>query len=327
MARVVLGLGTSHSPMLSTPPEVWPQHVERDKRNRELWGNDGRTHDYEELLGMADPSLAKEAAPEKWQARYDACQKGIARVGEVLAQAAPDILVIIGDDQKELFHEDNMPTLLVYWGDTILNIPRDRTRMPPSIAAAAWSNEFDQEREFPVASGLARHLIEYLMDHDFDAAHSRRLPQGRGMGHAFGFVYRRIMNGKELPVIPIMQNTYYPPNQPTPRRSFELGKALRGAIESWQGDARVAVLGSGGLTHFVIDEELDRGVIKAMQEKDEQHLCSLPRERLNSGTSEIRNWIATAGAVEHLDMKLIDYVPCYRSPAGTGCAMGFAYWS
>jgi 3-O-methylgallate 3,4-dioxygenase len=48
---------------------------------------------------------------------------------------------------------------------------------------------------------------------------------------------------------------------------------------------------------------------------------------LNSGTSEIRNWIATAGAVEHLDMKLIDYVPCYRSPAGTGCAMGFAEWS
>ena len=55
-------------------------------------------------------------------------------------------------------------------------------------------------------------------------------------------------------------------------------------------------------------------------------LTSIPKERLNSGNSEIRNWIATAGAVEHLKMQLIDYVPCYRSPAGTGCAMGFAQW-
>ena len=55
-------------------------------------------------------------------------------------------------------------------------------------------------------------------------------------------------------------------------------------------------------------------------------LSALPQRRMNSGTSEVRNWIATAGAVEHLDMTLIDYVPCYRSPAGTGCAMGFAEW-
>lgn len=53
----------------------------------------------------------------------------------------------------------------------------------------------------------------------------------------------------------------------------------------------------------------------------------IPAEKLAFGTSEIRNWILAAGALEHLDMKLVDYVPCYRSIAGTGCAMGFAHWN
>jgi 3-O-methylgallate 3,4-dioxygenase len=48
--------------------------------------------------------------------------------------------------------------------------------------------------------------------------------------------------------------------------------------------------------------------------------------QLNSGTSEIRNWIAAAGALEGLETAWQDYVPCYRSPAGTGCGMGFAVW-
>ncbi|HSF31365.1 MAG TPA: extradiol ring-cleavage dioxygenase, partial [Candidatus Tectomicrobia bacterium] len=97
-------------------------------------------------------------------------------------------------------------------------------------------------------------------------------------------------------------------------------------VEAWPSDARVAVIGSGGLSHFVIDEDLDYRVIRALQAKDVGAVQALPRQRMNSGTSEIRNWIAAAGAVEHLDMQLIDYVPCYRSPAGTGCAMGFAQW-
>ena len=76
-----------------------------------------------------------------------------------------------------------------------------------------------------------------------------------------------------------------------------------------------------------MDEEIDGIVMKALREGDSDTLVSLPRERLNSGTSEIRNWIAMAGATEHLDHQWSDYVPSYRSPAGTGCAMGFGIWS
>jgi aromatic ring-opening dioxygenase catalytic subunit (LigB family) len=134
------------------------------------------------------------------------------------------------------------------------------------------------------------------------------------------------MGERVVPTVPVMLNTYYPPNQPTPRRCYALGQALRRAVESWPGEERVAVIASGGLSHFVIDEALDQQILQAMQRHDAAALGAVPRQLLNSGNSEIRNWIATAGAVAHLDMHLIDYVPCYRSPAGTGCAMGFAYW-
>jgi hypothetical protein len=89
----------------------------------------------------------------------------------------------------------------------------------------------------------------------------------------------------------------------------------------------VGVLASGGLSHFVVDEELDTMALDAIKKKDLAALARLPRERMNSGNSEIRNWIVATGATEHLDLKWNTYVPCYRSPAGTGCAMAFAEWA
>ncbi len=118
--------------------------------------------------------------------------------------------------------------------------------------------------------------------------------------------------------------TYFPPNQPTPRRCYNLGRAIREAVESWPGDARIGIVGSGGLSHFVVDEELDRSIIDALARKDGEALQSLPRKKLNSGSSEIRMWIAVGGAVEHLDLAWSHYVPGYRTPAGSGTGLGFA---
>ena len=128
-------------------------------------------------------------------------------------------------------------------------------------------------------------------------------------------------------MVPVFLNTYYPPNQPTPRRCYKFGEAIREAVESWPGDVRIGIVGSGGLSHFVVDEELDRGVIDALRRKDGEALQSLPRKKLNSGSSEIRMWIAVGGAVEHLDMAWSHYVPGYRTPAGSGTGLGFAVFS
>ena len=84
--------------------------------------------------------------------------------------------------------------------------------------------------------------------------------------------------------------------------------------------------GAEDLSHAVIDEDLDWAALNAMVAKDADKLRSLPVEKLIRGTSEIRNRVVAAGALEHLDMTIVDYVPYYRSPAGTGCAGGFAYW-
>ena len=65
MARIVLGLATSHSPQLSTPPELWPLHGERDKHNPGLLDTGGTHVSYDELLAKANPSLAREITPEK----------------------------------------------------------------------------------------------------------------------------------------------------------------------------------------------------------------------------------------------------------------------
>ena len=123
-----------------------------------------------------------------------------------------------------------------------------------------------------------------------------------------------------------MLNTHYPPNQPTAHRCYEIGRVIKDTIAAWKRDARVAVIASGGLTHFVIDEQFDRGLLRALQDHDATTLRSIPQRLLNSGTSEVRSWITAAAALDDLRMTLIDYQPSYRTPAGTGVGMSFAEW-
>jgi hypothetical protein len=201
--------------------------------------------------------------------------------------------------------------------------------------------------DYPVDSGLALHLINSLIEADFDIAQSRYLNEESGghvgpigyignqwntskrpygLVHAYEFVCERIMRESGTPIVPITLNTCYPPNQITPRRCYALGRAVLRAIEDWTSPKRVAVLGSGGLSHFVVDEELDRMVLDLMRNRNAEGIASLPLERMNSATSEIRNWIAAAGALEHLDMEVVEYVAARRTPAGTGGGWGFARW-
>jgi hypothetical protein len=88
----------------------------------------------------------------------------------------------------------------------------------------------------------------------------------------------------------------------------------------------VLLVASGGLSHFVVDEELDQQLLDAIAGDDAAVLRAIPAERLQAGSSEIRNWIAVAGAMAGRELAYREYVPCYRTAAGTGCAMGFVRW-
>src|SRR5579862_459274 len=327
MARIVLGMGTSHTPMLNAPPTDWPRFIERDSRRDNLLDTEGRLTTYDEQLKHAPADIAADIGPERMAARHDAVQGAIARLGEYLRDARLDALIVVGDDQEELYFSGNMPGILVYYGETIRNVPLAPVAEPNWgwRASARWHEE-KVPRDYPVDARLARHLIHELIDREFDVAASDGVPEGVGEGHALGFVHKRIMQ-QIVPVVPVCINTYYPPNQPTPRRCYRLGQAIRAAVEAYPGDARVGIIGSGGLSHFVVDEALDRGLLDLFRRKDAAAIEALPREKLNSGSSEIRNWICVAGAVEHLSLEWSLYEPGYRTPAGTGTGLGFAFWS
>jgi 3-O-methylgallate 3,4-dioxygenase len=329
MARIVLGLGSSHTPMLNTEADDWEKFVERDERG-DFLDKSGKPATYRELLERADPSVKSLISREAMAARFEQSQIGMKKIERAIAEAKLDALIVVGDDQKELFHEDNLPSLLVYYGDTIRNVPR-HLQKPNKIEwfqrARAGYYEAEGAREFPVRADLAAHMIASLIDQDIDVSSSDRLRDGEGEGHAFAFIHKRLMADVVTPIVPVCLNTYYPPNQPTPRRCYQIGKAIRAAVESFPADLRVGVIASGGLSHFVVDEDLDIGVLEALERKDITALTSVDRAKLNSGSSEIRNWICTAGAVEHLQMQWRDYMPCYRTPAGTGTGVAFAIWS
>ena len=358
MAQIVLGLATSHTPMLALAADLWGSYAQRDAENPELaFPPDGLVMPYKEALDVVPAEArARYRGAEPYPAQAEQCQRALDELSATLRATDPDVTIVITDDQDEWFFEDNMPALAVYWGDTAPIRPR---WMPAgvrdrAVAEAITRGYGDVPMDVPVASAFGRYLIEYLIEHDFDVAHVRDVkplyggrvarryptkngelqyvretpPREQGLPHGVSFVVKRLFDNRPGPILHVFQNTCYPPNQPTPRRSFAMGQAVTAAIREWDEPASVAVVASGGLSHFVVDEELDRAVLDALERNDAKALQAIPRHRLHSAASEALNWIALGGAMHDtsLTMELLAYVPVYRTPAGTGGGWAFARW-
>ncbi len=330
MAKIVFGAGTSHTPMLLAADETLPRFAETDRTMKHR-DKEGRPVTYGDLLEKADPKLAHLVAPENLVARQNVARGAVQHLREAVAAAALDALIVFGDDQNESYLEDCRPIFAIYYGDTIRNANAQHktySHLPDwYIKNRAAFFEQGEPRDYPVHAALAHHLIETLSEAEFDIASSKSLRVGEGEGHAVAYVHRHVLDAaKPIPVVPVFLNTYFPPNQPSPRRCYKLGQAVRRAVESFAGNARVGVLASGGLSHFLVDEDFDRAILKALADKDRGFLQSLPRNKLHAGSSEILNWVAVAGATEGIDLGWFEYVPGYRTPAGTGTGMSFATW-
>jgi hypothetical protein len=351
MARIVAGFASSHTPLMSLPGEDWSKRAEDDKRNRELIRpRDGAHVTYEELLASADPKIAEQLSEEIFCRKFATIQENLNELGRSFAETDPDAVVMFGDDQDELFFDENYPMINVYWGEIFTHYPRMLTRPGMSEAMKISSAVYGTETiDYPVETRLGLHIIEQLVEREFDVAHSRYMkpeyggtigpatwylnyqrstqPRKQGMSHAFAFPICRWFMGKRPPIVPITINTCYPPNWISPRRAFALGRAVREAILTWASDARVAIVTSGGLSHFTVDEEIDRLALRGLTAADGDVLCSLPRWKLQSATTEILNWVAAAGAMGSTPMELLTYQPGYRSPAGTGCGCAVGRWT
>jgi 3-O-methylgallate 3,4-dioxygenase len=329
MAQLVAAFGSSHSIMLVSQREDW-QHGFRaiDTKNVHYYDKQGNKTDYDALLAAAPAGAQAMVTPEKMGERFDAAEAAMEQLSQRIRDARLDVLLIVGDDQTELFRTTNNPAFAIYYGETIRNTAREPASPSDSWVKSArmWRHEPEADREYPVQSDLAEWLIRQLCDRDFDIAAMDGLERGQFEGHAFQFIHRRLLKEQVLPVIPVILNTFDPPNQPTPRRCVALGAALRELIAAWPQDLRVGVIASGGLSHFVVDEALDQQVITAIRNKDSATLAALDPKLLQAGSSEIRNWLVVGEMARDLDFERIDYVPGYRSPALTGTGLAFAAW-
>jgi hypothetical protein len=362
MASIVLGIGTSHTPLLILPPQLWKDYADRDRGNRDLvFPPAGLSMSYGEAVGgyVGDGVRERVGDIPTFKRQHEVVQSALDGLARSLWAASPDAVVIISDDQDEWFYDDNMPALSIYWGDSAPVIPRPvptaGTETDKNVTALINQGYAAGTYQVEVASALGRHLIEFLMQRDFDVSrmssvrdsysgsvhrwyprpdgsdsdYTRHMPaRPVGLPHGFSFVVERLLKQVAAPIIPIIQNTCYPPNNVRPRRCFAIGEAIADGLAAWPGEARIAVIASGGLSHFVVDEEVDRALLAGLAARDKTALTGLPQERLRSATSECLNWVTLGGVMSRtdLDMELLAYEPVYRTEAGTGAGLGFARW-
>jgi len=321
--------------MLSIPSEYWQDRVSADRAETQHPFRGG-TYTFDELAALRrGENLADQILPEVLRERHTRCQRAIAVLADVFEATGADIAVIVGNDQMEVFTRETIPAFGVFWGPYVEGIPRTPeflAKLNAGVARAELDRTPSVYTQYPCLPAVGRHVIASLTASGFDVTQMTRLQTGEigsnAVPHAYGFIYRRIMRDRVPPHVPVFVNTFYPPNQPPAARCFAFGRALARAIASWQEDKTVAVFASGGLSHFVVEEDFDRNILQALENGDVEALGKLPENILQSGTSEMKNWIAVAGAMSETDlrMRVVDYVPCYRSEAGTGSGLGFALW-
>ena len=132
-----------------------------------------------------------------------------AAVKAEIAAARPDVICLIGGDHIEGFFLTAVPALAVFVGSEV-------------------SGTFDRYRfTFPVHEPLARAIVEQGIDRGFDLAYSQDLP----LDYAFYVPLHFAMPDPPRPIVPLYVNVYLPP-QPTPRRCYAWGQALRAILDA-----------------------------------------------------------------------------------------------
>ena len=330
MARIVLGIGTSHSPLLVLGGPQWEFRSQDDRRNPALNTLDGRLISYEQLVAERGETFHRESDTAGFPQLAARAEAALDRLAAQLRAAEPDVVLVVGDDQGELFTPDNFPAIAVYRGEELAMKDAEHLQGPPWADKKFWAGyRMDVPHRYPGAPALARELIEGLIGEGVDVASCASVPEPaqRGFGHAFGFVIERLMKDLAVPMLPVLLNTYFPPNTPTAARCHEVGRKIAKVLAASPGNARVAVVASGGLSHFLCEEAFDREIVAALQSHDAPVLASIPQQAMLSGSSEIRNWVMVSGMVEHLRSDFTDYIPVHRTPAGTGIGLAFMSWT
>jgi aromatic ring-opening dioxygenase catalytic subunit (LigB family) len=234
-------------------------------------------------------------------------------LGRRLKAARPDVVIVVSPDHWSNFFLDNYPAVCLGVGAV--------NEGPPE----PWMKGF-AHREIAGHPGLALHVAAEAMRAGFEPSVSHRLKLDHG---ACIPLWR--MGLETLPmVVPMLLNSIEPP-MPTLRRCFDWGRLLRKSIESYPEPIRVAILGTGGLSHSIgeptmgaIYEDFDHETIRLFSSSEDSLISYLESElpRRGNGSEEVRNWLVAHGAAGARGFELVDYLPV--PTVIVGC--GFASW-
>ena len=209
-----------------------------------------------------------------------------------MAELEPDVAIVIYNDHASAFSLELIPTFAI--GVAARFEPADEGWGPRGVPAAEGHPE------------LAWHLAESLILDEFDMTIVNEMPIDHGctvpLSVAFGEP-----EAWPCKVIPVCVNVIqYPP--PTGNRCYQLGQAIRRAVDSFDGSDRVVIFGTGGMSHQLqgeraglINYEFDRAFMDRLV-ADPAGQARVPHtEYLREAGSEgieLVMWLAMRGALD-----------------------------
>jgi protocatechuate 4,5-dioxygenase beta chain len=221
-----------------------------------------------------------------WKPFFD----GFAPIHAWLEQHKPDVVVVFYNDHGLNFFLDKMPTF--------------------SVGAAPEYNNADEGWGIPTVptftgeQDLSWHIINQLVDQEFDVTTCQEMT----VDHAFTLPMALLWPSQKWPVkvVPVCINTVQFPI-PSAKRCYALGEAVGRAISSWDSDAKVAVLGTGGLSHQLdgeragfINKDFDLQFMESLVHDPKwatQFNSAQLVEKAGTQGVELLMWLATRGAL------------------------------
>ena len=237
-----------------------------------------------------------------WKPLFD----GLEPARRWIAETNPDVCIIIFNDHASAFSQALISTFAI--------------GVAPEFQPA---DEGYGPRQVPVVKGdgeLAWHIAESLILDEFDMTIVNEMPVDHGLTVPLSVMYDQ---PAEWPcrVIPVCVNVIQYP-QPTANRCYNLGKAIRRAVESYPVDLRVAIVGTGGLSHQLqgeraglINSEFDTTFLEKLVTEPETIKSTSHTEYLREAGSEgieMIMWFTMRGA---LDDQVNEIYRFYHVPA------------
>jgi protocatechuate 4,5-dioxygenase, beta chain len=209
-----------------------------------------------------------------------------------MAAHTPDVVFLVYNDHATSFSMDFIPTFAIGCAEEFA--PADEGWGPRPVPMVKGHSE------------LASHIAASVIEQDFDLTLINRMDVDHGLTVPLSVMFGQ---PKAWPcrVIPFAVNVVqYPP--PSGARCYALGKAIRRAIDSFDGDLNVQVWGTGGMSHQLqgpraglINPEFDNAFLDAMV-SDPESLTRIPRDRYlreaGSEGIELVMWLIMRGALD-----------------------------